>query len=194
VDLSQVLALAVGLGLDAMSVSAAVGVRWHGRRQIFRLSWHMGMFQFGMPIIGWAIGSSLAGMLAGVGSYVAAALVFGVGAKMLYEALKESPGSVEERAEHAVEDALHLPHDPTRGWSLIVLSIATSIDALLAGFSLALKGHGILVSSLIIGIIAAAMALTGVLIGKHAGKAIGRPAEILGAVVLMALGVSFIWI
>jgi putative Mn2+ efflux pump MntP len=195
-----VIAMAVGLGMDAMSVSAAVGVRWHGRRQRFRLAWHMGLFQFLMPIIGWAAGSRLAGPLQAVGPYVAAALVFAVGAKMLYESLRSRPGAVEEGIGRAVSRGSAPPaggegsaaSDPTRGWSLVALSVATSLDALVVGISLGLKGAGaIWWTSAAIGLVAAGMSLTGVATGRFAGRALGRWAEVVGAVVLMGLGVSF---
>jgi len=186
--------IAVALGADAMSVCMGIGVRWHGPRQKFRLAWHMGLFQFLMPILGWLAGRELAELLAGVGQYVAAALVFLIGAKMLYEALRARPGAVAQETEHEVEKVLHAhPKDPTRGWSLIVLSVATSIDALVVGFSLGLKGAGIWQASLLIGVVAALMALAGVTIGRRLGQALGRPAEAVGAVILLALGVVFLW-
>jgi len=190
----NVLAMAVGLGMDAMSVSAAVGVRWHGPRQKFRLAWHMGLFQFLMPVLGCLAGNELAGLLKSVGTYVAAALVFGVGAKMLFEACKSRPGAAAEGVEHAVEHGGE-PRDPTRGWSLVVLSVATSLDALVVGFSLGLRGAtSVWLASAVIGLVAGAMALTGVTIGQRVGSAFGRRAEVAGAVVLMALAVSFlIW-
>lgn len=190
-----IIAVAVGLGLDAMSVCMAVGVRWSGRRQKFRLAWHMGLFQFTMPVLGWLAGRQLAELLASVGSYVAGALVFGIGAKMLFEALKGKPGSVEQRAEQIAEHAVHLkPRDPTRGWSLMFLSVATSLDALVVGFSLGLRGEQIWKVSAVIGVTAGMMALVGVVIGRRAGEAFGTHAEIAGAVLLMALGVSFLWL
>lgn len=190
----QTLVVAAGLGMDAMSVCMGVGVRWHGPRQKFRLAWHMGMFQFLMPILGWLAGKQLAGLVQSVGRYLAAALVFAVGVKMLYEALRSRPGVVAEDAEQFVEKELRIrPGDPTRGWSLVALSVATSIDALVVGVSLGLKGASIWQESIIIGIVAGLMALTGVAIGKRAGKALGRHAEAAGAVVLMGLGVSFLW-
>lgn len=191
-DVLKALGLAVGLGMDAMSVSAAVGVRWHGSRQKFRLAWHMGLFQFLMPILGWLAGRQLAAILEAVGSYVAAALVFGVGAKMLYEALRSRPGAGAERAERAARARIDRKRDPTRGWSLVVLSLATSIDALVVGFSLGLKAvEAIWWTSAVIGVVAGLMALTGVMVGQRAGKAIGKRAEIVGAVVLMVLAVTF---
>jgi len=194
VPISQVLVLAVGLGMDAMSVCMAVGVRWHGPGQRFRLAWHMGLFQFLMPILGWLAGQQLAGLLSSIGTFVAAGLVFAVGAKMMYEALRSRPGAVAEKAEHLIQDELHIRRrDPTRGWSLMALSLATSIDALVVGVSLGLKGAEIWLPSVVIGLVAALMALTGVVVGKRIGKSLGKPAEMIGAVVLMVLGVCFLW-
>ena len=189
------LAVAVGLGVDAMSVCMGIGVKWHGPRQKFRLAWHMGLFQFLMPLFGWLAGSRLAGLIQGVGKYLAAALVFAIGAKMLWEAVRNRPGSAVRREEHAIEAALHVKAaaDPTRGWSLVALSVATSLDALVVGVSLGLRGTEIWFSSVVIGVTAAAMSLAGVVIGRHAGKRLGRWAEVAGAAILMALGVSFLW-
>jgi putative Mn2+ efflux pump MntP len=190
----EVLAIAVALGLDAMSVSAAIGVRWHGPRQKFRLAWHMGLFQFLMPVLGWLAGARLASLLEEVGSYVAAALVFAVAGKMLYEAVKSHPGAAEEAVATAAGTATATARpDPTRGWSLMALSVATSLDALVVGFSLGLKGtSSIIWPSLVIGVVAAAMSLAGVMVGKSLGDRFGKPAEIAGAVVLMLLAVSFL--
>lgn len=192
----HIIAIAVGLGLDAMSVCMALGVRWHGPRQKFRLAWHMGLFQFLMPVIGWAGGMQLASLLEAYGRFVAAALVFGVGAKMLYEAIKGHVGEVAEGVEHKMESAASARRDPdpTRGWSLIALSLATSMDALVVGFSLGLKGQVIWMPSVVIGLTAGAMALSGVVLGRRLGQALGRWAEIAGALVLIALAVSFLWL
>jgi putative Mn2+ efflux pump MntP len=188
----NLLAVAVGLGMDAMSVAMGVGVRWHGPRQRFRLSFHMGLFQFLMPLLGWLAGRELAGLLADWGKWIAGALVLAIGIKMLYEALRSHPGATAEAVEHEAEEVLHVPADPTRGWSLLVLSVATSIDALVVGLSLGLKQVSIWGASVVIGIVAALMALTGIAIGKRLGQQFGRPAEIFGALVLIALAVSFV--
>ena len=196
VSVYHIIAVAVGLGLDAMSVCMAVGVKWHGPRQKFRLAWHMGLFQFLMPVIGWAGGRQLAGPLEAFGRYIAAALVFAIGAKMLYEALRGHVGAVAQEVEHTLESAAHVRHgaDPTRGWSLMALSLATSMDALVVGFSLGLKGQVIWLPSVVIGLTAGAMALSGVVLGRRIGQALGRWAEIAGAIVLIALAVSFLWL
>ena len=194
-QLVKLAALAVGLGADAMSVCVVVGVRWHGARQRLRLAWHMGLFQFLMPILGWLAGKELANLLRDVGHYVAAVLVFTIGGKMFYEALRSHPGAVVEEAEHLAKKELRLrPRDPTRGWSLFILSVATSIDALVVGFSLGLKKSDIWTASIVIGLVAAGMALLGVAVGKRLGSAFGKWAELFGAVVLMGLGVTFLWL
>jgi len=193
----ETLGLAVGLGADAMSVCTAVGVRWNGPHQKLRLASMMGLFQFAMPIVGWLAGRKLATLLAGWGRYIAAGLVIALGVKMLYEALRSHPGVVAEEAEHAVEHALHVhSKDPTRGWSLLILSIATSIDALVVGFSLGLRGSSTSIwqASILIGVVAAAMALIGVELGKRIGSALGKKAEAVGAIILIALGVAFLWL
>jgi putative Mn2+ efflux pump MntP len=193
-----ILLVALGLGTDAMSVCMAVGVKWHGPRQMFRLSWHMGLFQFLMPLAGFFAGRELAGLLSAVGKPLAGLLVIAVGAKMLYEAMKSHPGAVAARTGRAIQKTAvkgerHTPADPTRGWSLVLLSVATSVDALVVGFSLGLGGQGAIVwPSLVIGLVAAAMSLTGVAIGRRAGLAFGRRAEIVGAVLLIGLGLSFL--
>jgi putative Mn2+ efflux pump MntP len=152
----------------------------------------MGLFQFGMPILGWLAGSRLAARLATVGRFLAAAMVFAIGVKMLVEVLR-AHGALAEKAEEVVEEHLmHRRHDPTRGWSLIMLSLATSIDALVAGFSLGLRSEHIYAASLVIGAVAAAMSVVGVTVGRRAGKTFGRAAEVGGALVLMALGISFL--
>ncbi|MGC9455141.1 MAG: manganese efflux pump MntP family protein [Phycisphaerae bacterium] len=192
VQILSVAGLAVGLGTDAMSVSAAVGVRWHGPRRSFRLAWHMGLFQFFMPILGWLAGRQLAGALCTLGTYLAAGMVFAIGLKMLIEAIR-AKGALTDEAEEAIEEHItHHRRDPTRDWSLVMLSLATNIDALVAGFSLGLRGEQIYAASIIIGVVAASMSLIGITLGRHLGKVFGRTAEVFGALVLMGLAVTFL--
>jgi putative Mn2+ efflux pump MntP len=193
--------MGIGLGMDAMSVSAAIGVKWNGPHQKFRLAWHMGLSQFLMPCAGYLAGKPLAGFLSDYGRYAAAGLVLALGIKMLYEAIESHPGAMAESVERAEERVIAtMIADPTRGWSLIAVSVATSLDALVLGFSLALRGGStshltwshLLYDSSIIGLIACVMALIGVNIGQKLGKAFGRQAEIAGAIVLILLAITFV--
>jgi putative Mn2+ efflux pump MntP len=201
--LLDIFLMAGGLGMDAMSVCMGIGVNWHGPGQKFRMAWHMGLFQFFMPILGYLAGKQLADILRTWGAYIAAVMVFAVGAKMLVEAIKSHPGAPAEPADQSTDDkspALPAPlakKDPTRGWSLVALSVATSLDALVVGFSLGIQnrsGWDILWASVIIGLVAGAMAITGIVIGKRVGEVLGKKAEIVGAVFLMVLALSFLWL
>jgi putative Mn2+ efflux pump MntP len=193
-DWLPLILLAGALGMDVMSVCMAIGVRWHGPGQHVRLACGMGGGQFIMPLIGYAVGARLAELLNQWGRFVAAGLVAAVGIKMLVEVLRDRPGGAAEDIDKAVEHALHIHAgpDPTKGWSLVILSIATSLDALVVGFSLGVNRGGIWITSMIIGLTSAAMALAGIFIGKRLGKRLGRYAELLGALVLIGLAVKFL--
>jgi putative Mn2+ efflux pump MntP len=193
-DWAALIPLALALGMDVLSVCMAVGVRWHGRGQRIRMACGMGGGQFVMPLIGYLVGRQLAGLLSQWGKLIAAVLLAGIGLKMLIEVIRNHPGEAAEDIDKVVEHALHIPPkaDPTRGWSLVILSIATSLDALVVGFSLGVNRSGIWVTSAIIGVVSAVMAVMGIAIGKRLGKRLGRYAELLGALVLLVLAVKFL--
>jgi putative Mn2+ efflux pump MntP len=167
----EVLAIAVALGLDAMSVSAAIGVRWHGPRQKFRLAWHMGLFQFLMPILGWQVGRGVDRWVAAFDHWVAFGLLAFVGGKMIWEGLT------------AEEDVS--PADPSRGWRLVALSVATSIDALAVGLSLSLLDVPVVGPALLIGAVTFSLSLLGGLIGSRLGHFCESKIEALGGLILI---------
>jgi len=175
----QLLAIAIALGCDAFSVAVGVGSLGLDARRIFRLSWHFALFQFIMPLIGLTIGQVAANLIGHAGHWVAAAGLAVIGLRMAREALK----SREENARRS---------DPTRGWSLIVLSISTSVDALVAGFSLGLLGVNILISCLVIGLAAGIMTAAGMFLGAGAARGLGKWAEFAGGLGLMVLAVVFV--
>jgi manganese efflux pump family protein len=175
----EVIAAAIALGCDAFSVAIGVGSRGLSGRRIFRLSFHFGLFQFFMPLIGLAIGRLTASILGQAGNWVAAAGLAVIGFNMTRQAWKHT--EVNEN-----------PKDPTRGWSLVVLSVATSIDALVAGFSLGLLGTNVFLSCLIIGVTASMMTITGMILGAGTAFFLGRWAELFGGLVLIAMALTFI--
>jgi len=174
----ELLAVAVALGCDAFSVAVGVGALGLSGGRIFRLSWHFGLFQFFMPLIGLAIGQMSAEILGQAGHWVAAVLLALIGLNMARQAVTSPHRDLERK-------------DPTRGWTLVLLSISTSIDALIAGFSLGLLGVHILLACLIIGMAAALMTMAGMFIGAGAGRVMGRWAELFGGAVLITLSVFF---
>ena len=179
----ETLLVAVALGCDAFAVGLGVGARFCSRRQIFRLSFHFGLFQFLMPLLGWLLGQNLVGVARQWAPWIASALLFFIGAKMGYESLS-----------HAGSDRDKDCPDPTKGFSLVLLSLATSIDALGVGFSLGILGQGLLTAAVCIGITACAMTWIAMKLGNLLSDAFGRGMEIVGGIILMAIAVKLlIW-
>ena len=173
--------LAVGLGMDAFAVAIVVGSSGErlSLRRVFRLSFHFGLFQFLMPIIGWALGLSVASYIEAVDHWLALALLTYVGVKMIRES----------RSDDSAPDS---GGDPTRGWTLVALSVATSIDALAVGLSMAFLQVSVLGPSVIIGLVAAAMTATGMSLGCRLGRKFGRRMEFIGGLLLIGIGVRIV--
>ena len=175
------LGTAVALGADAFAVSAAVaaGLPELTARHTFRLTWHFGLFQALMTILGWLGGEGLSAVMFGMNHWIAAGLLFFLGLKMIYESRHP-----EDRAQD---------FDPTRGWSLVALSVATSIDALAVGVSLSLIGVSVWIPALAIGLAALVMSFIGTRLGRRAGTILGQWAERIGGLVLIAIGVRILY-
>ncbi len=177
------LALAVALAMDAFAVSIASGVslRTVSARQTFRLAWHFGLFQAMMPVIGWSAGYTIRGRIEAYDHWVAFALLVFVAQGMLRSAFKGE--SVDADAK-----------DPTKGMTMVMLSVATSIDALAVGLSLSMINVSIWTPALVIGLVAGGFTT----VGMHLGKVIGnmaqlsRWAEMTGGGVLLAIGVNIL--
>jgi manganese efflux pump family protein len=178
----SLLAIALALAMDAFAVALVTGLtlkRVTGR-DMFRLAFHFGLFQALMPLLGWGAGKALYSYIAAIDHWVAFGLLAFVGGRMIWSAREsqaEEPESVT---------------NPTKGWDLVVLSLATSIDALAVGLSLALVGSEIVFPALVIGIIAALLTITGMLLGKRIGTLWGRKVEVIGGLILVAIGVRIL--
>ena len=168
--------LAVALGCDAFAVGAAVGTRSPCRRACFRLWFHFGLFQFLMPIFGWNLGRSLLDQVGRFANCIAFAMLFVIAAKMLRESLQSKDD--EEELQKS---------DPTRGWSLVMLSVATSIDALGAGFGMGMAGMNLYLPAFIIGVVAAAMTWCGLKLGRRLSARFGKRVETAGAIILFII-------
>jgi manganese efflux pump family protein len=183
-QLLNISAIAVALAMDAFAVAVATGVtlRSVSYRQYFRLGWHFGLFQALMPIIGWAAGLTVRRAIEAYDHWIAFGLLLFVAVGMLREALRGSDPDCTVK-------------DPTRGMTMVMLSVATSIDALAVGLSLSMIQVTIWTPALIIGIVASLFTLTGMYLGKTIGciPRLQRYAEILGALVLVAIGVNILF-
>lgn len=177
---ATLLGIAVGLAMDAFAVSIVAGMTLQRvtRRHTFRLAFHFGLFQLMMPILGWSAGRELVTQIAAFDHWLVFGLLGFVGGKMLWDA----------REEHHPERE----KDPTRGLTLVTLSVATSIDALAVGLSMAFLSVSIWIPSLVIGLVAAAMSVIGISFGSRIGPRFGRLAEAFGGVLLIGIGTKIL--
>ena len=181
-DLVEIFIVAAALAMDAFSVciSCGMAITDPDLRHYFRLSFHFGLFQFMMPIIGYFGGMYLESYIKAFDHWIAFGLLLFIGLKMIYEAFFHK----EETCEPA--------RDPSRGWPLIVLAVATSIDALAVGLSLGVLGRPILVPSVIIGVVCALFSIIGISIGRRVGALVGKRAEAAGGLMLVAIGIKIV--
>ena len=179
----NIMAIAVALAMDAFAVAIATGITLKkiSARQTFRLAWHFGLFQALMPVIGWYSGVHLLARIERFDHWIAFALLLFVGGKMLVEAFHD-------------DDEQKAVKDPTRALSLVVLSVATSIDALAIGFTLSVLHVSIAYPAIIIGIVAGAFTAFGMHMGARLGSMnhIGRYAEVVGGLVLIGIGINIL--
>jgi len=170
--------------MDAFAVSIATGINLKtvSFRQTFRLSWHFGLFQFMMPVIGWRAGASIRAYIEQYDHWVAFGLLTFVGISMIKGALGN------DRRTEPVKDQ-------TRGWTLVILSVATSIDALAVGFSISLLDVSIWTPAVIIGIVAGLFSIMGLQIGERIGSArrLSLYSETIGGIVLIAIGCNILY-
>lgn len=168
--------------MDALAVAIATGIVLGkvSARQTFRLSWHFGLFQFLMPVIGWLAGLSVERYISGYDHWLAFGLLGFIGGKMAYESMRGN------EAERTVGD-------PTRGISLVLLSVATSIDALAVGLSLGVLRVRIWYPAVVIGLVAGGLTAAGMHLGAPLGNRIGRRMELLGGLVLIGIGCNILY-
>jgi manganese efflux pump family protein len=178
----SLLAVSCALAMDAFAVAIATGLSLNRmtRRHIFRLAFHFGLFQAMMPVLGWVAGRAVRQYIEAFDHWIAFGLLAFVGGNMIREAFQDE----EVRAKTT--------RDPTAGWDLVLLSVATSIDALAVGLSLAMLGASIVVPAIVIGLVAAAFTTSGMVLGRRIGSLWGRRVEVLGGLILLAIGVKIV--
>lgn len=179
------LLVAVGLSMDAFAVSVSSGicVKELKFRHALRASLFFGLFQLAMPIAGWLLGGTFRAYIQRFDHWIAFGLLAMVGGKMVVEFLRSrDPASCGDESE-ARKSIIDLR-------TLLVLSVATSIDALAVGLSYSMLGEPILAPSLIIGAVTFGLCLVGVEFGKRIGSAFERWAELAGGIVLVGIGIK----
>ena len=176
-SLLVLLGVAVALAMDTFAVAVGLSCSARGldRRRSVRLAFHFGLFQFLMPLAGWAAGEVSLRRIQAYDHWIAAGLLVFVGGKMFVEFIRGG-----EESERSTVDA-------TRGGQLLLLSLATSMDALAVGLSFGALGAPILFPAAVIGLVTFAITLAGTKIGPVLGRWAGRWAELAGSLVLLGI-------
>jgi putative Mn2+ efflux pump MntP len=180
VSIIWILGLAAALAMDcfAVTLGLACGARGLTVKQALRMAAAFGGFQFGMPILGWLAGGRLLAVIRNFDHWVAFGLLALIGGRMIWESL---PNNEEEKA---------CRPDRTRGRRLLVLAVATSIDALAVGLSLGVVRSGILYPAAIIGLASFGLTVAGAKLGPLLGRLAGKRAELVGGLILIGIGIK----
>ncbi|NMC47553.1 MAG: manganese efflux pump [Chloroflexi bacterium] len=179
-DLIIIFVIAISLAMDCFAVSLGVGCTSVpcDARSIFRMAFHFGFFQGGMAWLGWVIGNTILPYIEAYDHWIALFLLAWIGIRMIKEGLSDKPDKI--------------TGDPTRGGTLIMLSIATSIDALGVGLSLSMVESDVLLSGLIIGIVSTIFTVLGLKFGRKLNRRFGRRIEVLGGLILITIGIRLV--
>jgi manganese efflux pump family protein len=179
-DWVSVVFVSFALAMDAFAVAVVAGASLDEltARRIFRLAFHFGLFQAMMPILGWVAGRAVHDRISAFDHWVAFGLLALIGVRMIIGAWRE--------------ESHHRKADPTTGWHMVLLSVATSIDALAVGLSLAVLGNGIAIPAVVIGIVTAAVTATGMALGRRIGEQWGPRIEAAGGLALIFIGAKIV--
>ena len=171
--------LAIGLAMDSFSVAIASSLSNPSFQiyQALKIAVFFGFFQGLMPVIGWLIGSTILGMIAQYDHWVAFGLLLVIGCRMIYEALHSEASSKLSVNKLSV---------------LIVMSLATSIDALAVGLSLSVLSIPIVVPGLVIGLVTIILSFLGVYLGYIVGAKLSNKVGAFGGAILIGIGVKIV--
>lgn len=181
----ELLVLAVGLSMDATAVAGTRGIAASTLRvrDAALIAALFGGAQAIMPVIGWLAGEALSTRIVGWGHWVTFAVFMIIGGKMIYEALGSSDDDDDD------DDKT----DPFAVNVLAALAVATSIDALAAGVTLAVRGVNIVLASIVIGVVTAALSFAGAYAGRKFGSRFGKRLDLVGGAVIVGLAVKVLF-
>ena len=175
----ELILIAIGLGMDAFAVSICKGIsmqKMNWKKAII-IGLYFGIFQALMPVIGFTLGKAFENLVTSIDHWIALGLLLIIGIKMIIDAFKEDNVSVNDSVNWKV---------------MIILAIATSIDALAVGITFAFLQVNLLLAVSIIGIITFILCVIGTKIGNNFGNKFENKAEILGGIVLIFIGVKIL--
>jgi len=175
----EILLLSLALAADAFSVGAALGLRYRKPREVFRIAFHFGLFQALLPLLGGLLGGALLTYVESVDHWIAFGLLAFLGSRMIWSGLHNDPNETPSV-------------DLTRGWSLVGLSVAVSIDALAAGFTLPTADAPIGLAVAMFGLVAGLATLVAMRLAGSIARHIGSRVEVVAGIVLIGLGVKIV--
>ena len=190
IEMIEVILLAIALAMDAFAVSIGLGAKSQKQSPAYMLrlaiyaALYFGLAQGVMPLIGYLLGAVLLGWLATAAPWIGGGILILLGAKMLYEAFN---GEVEALVEDSFDENIQ---EKINHRMMFMLAIATSIDAMAAGFTLNLLALNAWLACFIIAIITAGFGFFGIYLGKSSGTWLEGKAEMLGGLVLIAIGIK----
>ena len=193
---------AVGLAMDALAVSVSSGISACRIRtkQILKMAFLFGLFQALMPIAGYFLATSFRKYIENFDHWIAFILLLVIGGKMLFEAMKELLSTRKlKNGDGLVCDISKTPEEQEAAdcilfstKRLLILAVATSIDALAVGISFAVLRADIWSSALMIGIVCMVFSFAGACIGRRIGSVFGKLAEIIGGLILIGIGLKIL--
>lgn len=178
---AELFLIAVGLSMDAFAVSIGNGTVIKKKRKAVFAAFMFGVFQAGMPIIGYFLGSAFADIIKSYAPVIALGVLGFIGGKMIVESIGE--------LRHKGEDKESSIKEPSVA-AILIQAIATSIDALVVGVSFAAIGVDIVPAVCFIGVVTFLISLVGVFGGVKFGQLLGAKASLIGGIVLVAIGVK----
>jgi putative Mn2+ efflux pump MntP len=180
-NLLELFLIAVGLSMDAFAVALCTGLtmnRFRVRKALI-VGLYFGIFQAGMPLIGYLLGSTFADKIMDFDHWIAFILLGIIGGKMIWESFSPPDCNPEEEASLKCRD-------------MLPLAVATSIDALAVGISFAFLKVAIVPSVLLIGVVTLVLSMLGVKLGNVFGSRFRAKAELAGGIILVLLGVKIL--
>lgn len=172
--------ISISLAMDAFAVSMGIGTAGQipNRRGKIRLAAHFGIFQAGMTALGWLAGSTIVRYVEGFDHWIALGLLGYVGINLIRSGINKNGRAFDQ--------------DPSTGKILVVLSIATSIDAFAVGLSIAFLDVPVLLSVIMIGVVALILSLIGLFLGARLSAKFGKRMEIVGGLILLGIGIRVV--
>lgn len=176
--LLKIFVVAVSLGLDVFAVGIGVGMRGASRSVKARIGAAFATAEVMMNLIGAGLGKIAGQLLGNVAGYIGFAALIGVGAYMVFEAIRESEEKV--------------PLDMSRGWGLFIASLSISLDSLGIGFSILYIGVPLWLALGVIFVVSIAATVLGLTFGRFLGRRVEEGAELWAGIVLILTGIGFI--